>query len=116
MSSKRVGSGSPNKEKAKRPRYKYLCRFNKEWLKKYDFIQPASNENCAYCVYCKTDINIGAGGSNDIVRHAKTVKHVQHSKGLKNTASLDNYIAVGSNQIDKVRIYSHFYFLCLYFC
>lgn len=101
---KRSSTSSPNKEKAKKPRCNYSCKFIKGWLKKFDFIQPTSNDNTAYCTYRKLEYSIAAGGTNDITRHNKTSKHTEHSKGLENTASLDSYMAVGNSKIDKVRV------------
>ena len=42
------------------------------------------NKFYAYCVYCRTDLFIGAGGANDIHRHEKSLKHKKQEECRKN--------------------------------
>ena len=55
-----------------------------------------------YCTLCKTDFSIGAGGVNDIKRHAESKKHSQHEKAVKGSNLMTRYVSTGQEQIDKV--------------
>ena len=54
--------------------------FLKTYLNRFPFIWECKTKGedsklDAYCVYCSSDIFIGAGGANDILRHSKSMKH-----------------------------------------
>ena len=54
--------------------------FLKTYLSRFPFIRECKTKGedskfYAYCVYCSSDIFIGAGGANDILRHSKSMKH-----------------------------------------
>ena len=86
---------------SKRP--KRQCKFQNEWLKSFDYIQKSELGNhYAYCTYCKCDVNITAGGTNDITRHSKGKKHSEHKKAVKTSFSMSNYVALGEAEVEKV--------------
>ena len=63
--------------------------FLKTYLTKFPFIRECTskgmdNKFYAYCVYCRTDLFIGAAGANDIHRHEKSLKHKKQEECRKN--------------------------------
>lgn len=84
---------------------KYACKFNKAWLKEYQFIQPVSTDNTsAHCTWCKSSFSVGAGGKNDITRHCESVKHKTYAKSIKKTSSLTSFFSAGDRQQDEVSV------------
>jgi hypothetical protein len=100
--SKRQLCTSPD-AKAKRSKAKYLCKFQEQWIKDFDFINKSvKSDNHAFCTYCRVDFSVGAGGRNDINRHTEAKKHKDHVKALAKVTKMNQFIAIGNDQVDQV--------------
>lgn len=64
-------------------------RFNQSWMEESCFKSwlktSQKGEDYAYCKFCLTDLAIGGGGKNDLVRHMKTAKHLNSVPGSSTT-------------------------------
>lgn len=94
-----MSSSGPKPKKAKR-----LCIYHEEWQKEYPYAMPSEKfgKSFIYCSYCKKDISIGAGGVNDLKRHAQCNRHMKHANAIKLSGNVGDFFAVGQTQIDQV--------------
>lgn len=60
---------------ASKPKTAKCCVYNSDWSKLIECIQESTLGKHALCTLCKKDFHIGAGGVNDVRRHAEGSKH-----------------------------------------
>ena len=71
--------------------------FLKTYLNRFPFIRECKTKGedskfYAYCAYCSSDIFIGAGGANDILRHSKLMKHKKREESHKEQPRLNVFM------------------------
>ena len=88
MANKRVNIDSTSTASCSKKVKKCKTRYSKEWQKKFDFIQACAKsvvgyENKFHCVCCNVDTGCAAGGTNDVLKHQETPKHIERRKSIK---------------------------------
>ena len=85
--------GTPGKAKRL-----YRQTYKKEYGKEFPTIKPSSKgENFAFCIACRTDINIGHSGRYDCKKHCDTQAHKTGEKALQNGSSMLKFVGGSSS-------------------
>ena len=93
-----------SKEGKKRAYQKY----KKEYAQQFPVSTSSLGDYHAFCTVCSVDFGIGHGGINDIQKHIKTKKHLDHSKVRANTLPISKFFTSSSGEQNVIRAETQF--------
>ena len=81
-----ISVGTPSKRKKcadVRGAATYHTKFNKDWTRKYSFLQPVRQDSYSFhCTICNKTLSCKHQGEADVSRHAQGTRHLELSKKL----------------------------------
>lgn len=67
------------------------CKFNKEWLKIYDWIEEVKDDkDKAKCKLCNSMFSVSNKGHASITQHRDTTTHRNNANAAAKTVAIDN--------------------------
>ena len=67
-------------------------KFRPEYSEKWSFIVRCSREHYVHCKVCGSDFSIKHAGKYDITRHVQCPKHIQRTKDVPLSKSLEDFV------------------------
>ena len=70
-----------------------IQKYRSEYREQFPCISASSKgEEYAYCIYCRQDLKISGGGSNDIKRHIAKQKHQDNEQAEVNASKISQKV------------------------